>query len=428
MTRLKLSEKMDTTRLSLANFMGFHDKDLLKKTKIFYQFMQESRKLGYDTYRRPLVSGTGNRVMVRDEMMGDVREMIMMGSNNYLGLANHPKMVEAAEKAIRKYGVGSGGASLLSGTLELHQQLEQRIAKLKGCEDAVLFTSGFAANLGALSALLSHRDVVINDKLNHASIIDGCRLSGAGIEIFGHNNMDHLESILRYTDERWEGKLVVVDGVFSMDGDMSPLDKIVELKEKHKAYLMVDEAHSTGVIGPGGRGALAHHKVDGKADLVMITFSKAFGCQGGAVACSKEVAEYLRFFSRSTFFSTSPSPVVVAAAIAAIDILEQEPERHKKLWENISYMLQNLKTMGYDTRGTQSAIIPIVIGDEMKLREMSVEIHKAGIYLNAIPYPAVPKGQARFRITIMATHTREDLDRTLETLAHVGRKFGILTT
>ena len=414
--------------MSLANFMGFHDKDLLKKANLFYQFMQEAKKGGYDTYRRPLVSGTGHRVMVRDEITGGIREMIMMGSNNYLGLADHPKMIEAAERAIKKYGVGSGGVPLLSGTLELHHELEQRIAKLKGCEDAVLFSSGFAANLGALSALLSRRDVVINDKLNHASIIDGCRLSGAGIEIFGHNDTDHLESILRYADERWEGKLVVVDGVFSMDGDISPLDKIVELKEKYNAYLMVDEAHATGVIGPGGRGSLAHHQVEGKVDLVMVTLSKGLGCQGGAVACSKEVAEYLRFFSRSTFFSTSLSPAVVAAAIAAVDIVEHEPERHKKLRENISYMVQNLKAMGYDTRDTQSAIIPIIIGDEMKLREMSVEIHKADIYLSSIPYPAVPKGQARFRVSIMATHTREDLDRTLEVLAQVGKKFGILTT
>ena len=426
MTRLGLQEKIETSRLSLANFIGFHDKDLFKKTKLFYQFMQQARREGYDTYRRPLASGAGHRVMVRDEITGEVREMIMMGSNNYLGLTNHPKMIEAAEKAIKKYGVGSGGVPLLSGTLELHQELEQRIAKLKGCEDAVLFSSGFAANLGVLSALLSRRDVVINDKLNHASIIDGCRMSGAGTEIFGHNDTEHLESILRYADQRWEGKLVVVDGVFSMDGDISPLNKIVELAGKHKAYVMVDEAHATGVIGPGGRGSLAHHQVEGKVDLVTVTLSKGLGCQGGAVACSKEVAEYLRFFSRSTFFSTSLSPAVVAAAIAAVDILEQEPERHKKLWENISYMVQNLKRMGYDTRGTQSAIIPIIIGDEIKLREMSVEIHKAGVFLSSIPYPAVPKGQARFRVSIMATHTRDDLDKTLEVLEQVGRKFGIL--
>jgi glycine C-acetyltransferase len=421
-----LDGKIDFERTSLANFMGFHDKDLFKKTELFYQFIQEFKKQGFGLYRRPLVSATDNRAMVWDEQTGKVREMIMMGSNNYLGLANHPKVIEAVEKAVKKYGAGSGGAQLLSGTFELHRELERRLAKLEGYEDAVLFTSGFAANLGALAGLLNHKDVVINDKLNHASIIDGCRLSSAHVEIFGHNDMEHLESILRYADERWNGKLVVVDGVFSMDGDMAPLAKIVELKEKYKAYLMVDEAHATGVVGSGGRGSLAYHGLEGKADVVVVTFSKALGCQGGAVVAKKEVAEYLRFFSRASFFSTNLSPVLVAGALAAVDILENEPERHQKLWENISYMVEKLKAMGYDLGNTQSAIIPIIIKDEKKLREMSIDIHNAGIYLNAIPYPAVPRGQARFRLTVIATHTREDLDRTLEVLSDVGKKFGVL--
>ena len=289
-----------------------------------------------------------------------------------------------------------------------------------------MFTSGYAANIGALTALLAPKDVAINDRLNHASIIDGCRLSGAVVEIFKHNDLVHLETILRYADERYLGKLVIVDGVYSMDGDIAPLIQIVDLVQRYKAYLMVDEAHATGVVGPQGKGTLAYCHVEEKVDLVMVTFSKALGCVGGAIASTKEVCEYLRFFSRSTFFSTHLPPAVAAGVIAAMDVLESEPERRKRLWDNIEYMLKNLKSMGYTLGNTQSAIIPVIIGDEEKLRKMSLKIHKAGIYLSTIPYPAVQMGQGRFRLTIMATHTREDLDKTLDVLKKVGREFRVL--
>ncbi|MFA6600839.1 MAG: aminotransferase class I/II-fold pyridoxal phosphate-dependent enzyme [Candidatus Omnitrophota bacterium] len=416
----------DILKMSLANFMNFHHRDLLMKTHAFHEFIEEIKKHGYDTYRRPLASACDHRVTVYDPTSSKNCEMIMMGSNNYLGLANHPKVIEAAEKALKLYGVGSGGVPLLSGTQMLHRELEQRLAKLKGCEDAVLFSSGYAANLGILTALLTGKDTVINDRLNHASIIDGCRLSGASVEIFEHNQVEHLESILAQLDSSDNAKLIVVDGVYSMDGDMAPLKDIVPLKERYGAYLAVDEAHATGVVGPGGRGTLAHHQVEGRVDFVTITLSKGLGCQGGAVACSKESAEFLRFFSRSTFFSTSLAPAVVAGAIAAINVLEEEPERRERLWKNIAYMLQHLRAMGYDTGKTESAIIPIHIGEEDTLRKMSGAIHEGGIYLNAIPYPAVPRGRARFRIGMMATHTQEDMDQTLEVLRKVGREFGVL--
>jgi glycine C-acetyltransferase len=421
-----MGEKMGIKNVSLANFIGFRDKDLLKKTQIFYGFTQEMKRRGYYAYRRPIDSPSDHRVIVDDPVTGQKREMIMMGCNNYLGLANHPKVIEAVEKALKKYGFGSTGSPLLTGTYTVHQELERRVAELKGCEDAVLFTSGYVANLGTITALLAQKDVAINDRLNHASIIDGCRLSGSVIEIFKHNDMVHLETILRYADERYDGKLVIVDGVYSMDGDLAPLSQIVEITKHYKAYLMVDEAHATGVVGPQGKGTLAYCNVEGKVDLVMITFSKALGCAGGAVASTKEVCEYLRFFSRSTFFSTHLPPAVAAGALAALDVLESEPERRKQLWDNITYMIKNLKSMGYTLGNTQSAIIPVIIGDDDKLREMGVKIHEAGIYLCAIPYPAVPRGQGRFRITIMATHTREDLDKTLDVLKRVGKKFGVL--
>ncbi|MDD5218687.1 MAG: aminotransferase class I/II-fold pyridoxal phosphate-dependent enzyme [Candidatus Omnitrophica bacterium] len=425
MTMLGMS-KEELNKVSLADYVRVYDKDLYKKAEMFHRFIQGIKDHGYYTYRRPLIGPCEHRALVDDPITGKQREMVMMGSNNYLGLTNHPKVVEAAAKALSKYGLGSGGVPLLSGTYALHQELEQRLARLKGCEDAVLFTSGYAANMGALTALLSEKDVVINDRLNHASIIDGCRLSHAGIEIFAHNNMENLEAILRSADEKWDGKLVVVDGVYSMDGDIAPLPKLVELAHQYKAYLMVDEAHGTGVVGPGGRGSLAHHQVEGQVDLVTITLSKGLGCVGGAVACTKLIAEYLRFYSRSTFFSTSLPPAVVAGAIAAVDVLENEPERVEQLWKNIRYMVKHLKEMGYDTGHTQSAIIPVLIGDEQKLREMSFEVQEAGIYLSSIPYPAVPRGQARFRLSMMATHTPDDMDQALDVLRKVGKKYGIL--
>ncbi|MFH1460744.1 MAG: aminotransferase class I/II-fold pyridoxal phosphate-dependent enzyme [Candidatus Omnitrophota bacterium] len=420
-------KEIDINDLSLANFMGIKDKDLFKKAKMFFQFSEGFKKRGYYTYRRPLASASSNRSLVRDPITGEEKEMIMMGSNNYLGLASHPKVIEATEKALRKYGLGSTGASLLNGTFDVHQELEARLAKLKGCKDAVLFGSGYAANLGTLTAILGDGDIVISDELNHASIIDGCRLSGANIEIFNHNNMKQLESILKNTNVGNKGKLIVVDGVFSMDGDMANLPKIVELAQKYNAYTMVDEAHATGVVGSQGKGSLEHYNVRGKIDLIVITLSKALGCFGGAVCCNDEkVAEFLRFFSRSNFFSTSFPPALAAGAIAAIDILEKEPERIKKLWSNINYMLENLKSMGYNTGNTQSAIIPVIIGDDQKLRDMSVDFQKANIYLGAIPYPAVPKGEARFRLTVMAIHTQEDLNQTLDVFKTVGKKFGVI--
>lgn len=426
MDTIGFKKAMGIKNISLATFLTFHDKDLFTKTQLFYRFIQEIKRQKYDMYKRAIASTSGNHVIIDDYITGQKKEMIMMGSNNFLGLANHPKVVEATMKAVEKYGLGSTGAPLLSGTFAVHCELEQRLAKLKGCEDAVLFTSGYSANMGTLTALLAHKDVAINDRLNHASIIDGCRLSGAVVEIFKHNDIVHLETILRYADERYDGKLVVVDGVYSMDGDTAPLAQIVELAKRYKAYTMVDEAHATGVIGPQGRGTLAYYNVEGSVDLVMITFSKALGCQGAAVASTKEVCEYLRFFSRSTFFSTHLPPAIAAGVLAALDVLESEPERRKRLWENIDYMLKNLKAMGYKIANTQSAIIPVIIGDDEKLRKMSVKIHEAGIFVGVIPYPAVPRGQARFRVTAMATHTKEDLDRALDVFKKVGKKLGVL--
>ncbi|MFH1505094.1 MAG: aminotransferase class I/II-fold pyridoxal phosphate-dependent enzyme, partial [Candidatus Omnitrophota bacterium] len=272
------------------------------------------------------------------------------------------------------------------------------------------------------------KDVVLIDRLDHASIIDGCRLSGGNFRTFKHNDMEDLEKQLRKCDEEFMGKLIVVDGIFSMDGDLACLPEIIQLANKYKAKVMIDEAHATGVIGERGRGTLEHFHLEGKVDIVMGTFSKALVATGGFAASSKEVINYLHYYARSYSFSTSPVPSVVATVLAALKVIEEEPHWQNKLWDNIYYMHDNLKALGYDVFPSppDSAILILTIGDEVKLRQMSKKVHETGIFVNAVPYPAVPKEKSRFRISLMATHTKDDLDATLDVFRRVGKEFGII--
>jgi len=351
----------------------------------------------------------------------------MMASNNYLGLTTHPAVVEAARKALEKYGVGAGSVPLLGGTLDLHRELEHKLAQMKGCEDAVIFSSGYASNVGCVSALVRKNDVAINDRLNHASIIDGCRLSGGTFRTFRHNDLTHLEKVLRSTeDQGFLGKLVIVDGVFSMDGDISNLPGIKAITDRYGARLMIDEAHATGVIGANGRGTPEHFKMEGQIDLVAGTLSKALGSVGGFVASSKEVVNYLRFYARSHMFSTALPPTTAAALCAAVDVIQTEPALREKLWSNINYMITNLKRLGFNLGNAETAIIPIIIGDDRTLKEVSKEVHEAGIFVNSVYYPAVPKKLSRLRLSLMATHTQEDLDDTLAVMERVGKKYGLI--
>lgn len=352
--------------------------------------------------------------------------MVMMASNNYLGLANHPRTVEASIKAAEKYGAGAGSVPLLGGTLEIHKELESKLAKMKGCEDAIIFTSGYSSNVGCVSALVRKDDVAINDRLNHASLIDGCRLSGGTLRSFKHNDLNSLEKVLESTDKSFEGKLIIVDGVFSMDGDISPLPEIKKMADKYDAKIMIDEAHATGVIGETGCGTPEHFHMEGQIDIVAGTLSKALAVVGGFVASSKEVVNYLRYYARSYMFSTALPPASTGALIAAIDVIQDEPELRKKLWYNIDYMLTRLRKMGFDLGNAETAIIPIIVGDDDKLKKMSREIHQAGIFLNSVYYPAVPKKLSRLRLSLMATHTQEDLDLTLHVLERVGKKYGLI--
>jgi glycine C-acetyltransferase len=419
-------ETINSNSLSLADFIEIPDKDLFTKTNSFWEAIQDMTKKGFNTYARPLTSSCRNRVLVRDEKTGKMREMIMMGSNNYLGLTSHPKVIKAAKEVMERYGVGAGSVPLLAGTYDLHKELELRLAGLKGCEDAIVFSSGYVTNLGCIQALVKREDIVIIDRLAHASIIDGSMLSAGAHRTFKHSNVESLKQVLEETQNRYNGKLLVVDGVYSMDGDIAPLPQIIEVAHRYGAKVMVDEAHATGVIGERGRGTPSHFKVEGKVDIVMGTLSKALGGLGGFIASSKEVVNYLRYNTRSFFFSSNLPPSIASSVQAAIEVMENDPELHQNLWKNIKYMKENLGHLGLNIGNSESAIIPIIIGDELTLRKMGKRIHEERIYLNAIPYPAVPRGQERFRLSIMATHTREDLDKTLEVLEKVGREFGVL--
>jgi glycine C-acetyltransferase len=315
---------------------------------------------------------------------------------------------------------------LLAGTLALHRRLEERLARFKGCEAAVVFATGYSSNVGCVSALARPGDLVVNDILNHASIIDGCRLSGATVKAFPHNDTKALDGLLSRASGEYHGKLVVVDGVFSMDGDIAPLPALIEVCRKHGARLMIDEAHATGVIGAQGRGTPEHHGVEGKVDIVAGTLSKGLGGVGGFVASTAEVVEYVRFYARSYMFSTALPPTVAASVLAALEVIATEPGLRQRLWDNIRYMRERLTAAGFDLGNSQTAIFPLILGDDVKVKEMGRILHELGIYVNPVFYPAVSRKLSRVRLSIMATHTREDLDQTVEACREAGRAVGAL--
>ncbi len=420
-------KKLNSDDYYLSDFTDIPDEDLFKKTDVFWQYKLDMESKGYIRYRRPLASPSANRVIIDDDFTGKKKEMIMMGSNNYLGMTSHPEVIKKAQEIIEKYGVGAGSVPLLAGTYDIHRQLELKLAELKGSEDAIVFPSGYVTNLGCIQALVRNEDVAVIDRLAHASIIDGCLISTGTFRTFKHSDVEALENILKRTQGNFKGKIVVVDGVYSMDGDISPLRQITDIAHSYGAKVMVDDAHATGVIGERGRGTPSYFKMKpGEVDIVMGTLSKSLGGIGGFIASTKEVVNYLRYYTRSFFFSSNFPPSVAASVIAAIEIMEQDESLHKNLWTNIKYMKENLKSLGFSTGYTESAIIPVMIGDELTQKKMNRRMHEEGIYVSAIPHPAVPKGQERFRFSIMATHTREDLDRTLEVTEKLGREFGII--
>jgi glycine C-acetyltransferase len=355
----------------------------------------------------------------------DGREVINLASNNYLGLANHPKLKEAALEAVRKYGAGTGAVRTITGTLDIHMELERRIAGFKNTEACVVFQSGFTANAGTVSSILTPDDHIISDELNHASIIDGCRLSRAKIHVFAHKNIEAAAERLEALRDTAGRKLLITDGVFSMDGDIGPLPGLVELAEKHGAIMMIDDAHSSGVLGRNGRGTVDHFGLHGRVQVQVGTLSKAIGVLGGYVCGSKDLIEYLYHRARPFLFSTSHPPAVTAACMAAFDLLEQEPERVEWLWENTRYLKARLKEAGFDTGLSETPITPILVGEAKTAHQYSAALFEEGLWATGIGFPTVPKGKARIRTIVTAAHTREHLDRAVEILAKVGRRFGV---
>ncbi len=357
----------------------------------------------------------------------DGREVINLASNNYLGLANHPKLVEAAIDATRRFGVGSGAVRTISGTMTLHMQLEERIAAFKNVEACVVFQSGFTANSGTVSAILGPEDFIVSDELNHASIIDGCRLSKAKIKVFPHRDAAEAERILSELDGTPGRKLLITDGVFSMDGDIAPLKELVEIAERHGAIMMVDDAHASGVLGRNGRGTIDHYGLHGRVHIQVGTLSKAVGVLGGYVCGSRDLIEFLYHRGRPFLFSTSHPPAVAAACIAAFDLLESEPERIERLWENTKYFKENLRQAGLDTGASETPITPIMVGDAALAFRFSDALFERGVLATGIGYPTVPRGKARVRTIVTAAHTREQLDRALEAIVAAARHVGLLS-
>ena len=380
--------------------------------------------------------GTHFKLRVLDDQQAPVchydgREVINLASNNYLGLANHPKLIEASLKATKELGVGSGAVRTIAGTMRIHMELEEKIARFKNVEACVVFQSGFAANAGTVSAILGKEDFILSDELNHASIIDGARLSRAKIKVFRHKDVDHCEELLKEIANEPGHRLVITDGVFSMDGDIGPVNKLAALAEKYGAIMMVDDAHASGVLGRNGRGSIDHFGMHGRVDVQVGTLSKAIGSLGGYVCGSRDLIDYLYHRARPFLFSTSHPPSVAASCIAAFDILETEPERIDRLWKNTRYFQGELKRVGFNIGGvntpaTETPITPVIVGEGRAAMEFSRALFDEGVMGTGIAFPTVPEGKARIRLILTSEHTKGQLDRALETLERVAKRMGLL--
>ncbi len=371
------------------------------------------------TYERSLKSASSSKVQMESSAK------IMLGSNNYLGLTDHPRVKEAALKAIEKYGTGAGGVRVLSGTMDLHKQLEERLARFKHTESCLIFPSGYVANLAALTAIVEEGDVLLNDEVNHASIVDGCRSSRGTLRFYKHNNLENLEKKLAQYGTR-KPKLIITDGVFSMDGDVAPVDKILTLAKRYNAMLMVDDAHSTGVVGQTGRGSAEHCGVLGKVDITTVTLSKALGAIGGAICGSRNLIKKIFNLSRPFIFTSALPPSVCASVMAAIDVIESEPELVRNVQKNRDILCSGLRAMGYRVPPTESAVIPVIIGNEVKTYQLATRLDELNVFVNAVSRPAVPREYSRLRISVMATHTEEHLKEALAAFRRAGEELGLV--
>jgi glycine C-acetyltransferase len=371
-------------------------------------------------HSRTLEGPTGGRARF------DGREVINLASNNYLGLANHPRMNDAAARAARELGAGTGAVRTIAGSMTMHRELEERFAAFKHADDALMFQSGFTSNAGTVAAILTKEDLIVSDQLNHASIIDGARLSRAEIKVFPHKDASAADALLSETKREGRRQLLVTDGVFSMDGDIAPLPDLVEVAEKHGAIMMLDDAHASGVLGAGGAGTVDHFGLHGRVDVQVGTLSKAIGVLGGFIAGPHHLIEWLQNRGRPYLFSTSAPPAVVAACIEALDIIRDEPDRLERLWSNTRSFKAGLHDLGFDTGASETPITPVITGDEEKTQAFARRLFEEGVFTPAIVFPTVAKGQARVRTIVTAEHGEEDLKEALDVFDRVGRELGLL--
>jgi glycine C-acetyltransferase len=391
------------------------------KTQWIQDELDGLRQAGLFNTIRTLTSPQGAWLTV------DGQRVLNFCSNNYLGLANHPRLAEAARRALDAYGVGPAAVRSIAGTMELHLELERRLAAFKGVEAAISFQSGFTANLGTIAALVGKEDVIYSDELNHASIIDGSRLSGATIVRYGHADPDDLRRTIEANkDKGYRRSLIITDGVFSMDGDVAPLDRIYEVAGEHEMLLMVDDAHGEGVLGRGGRGIVDHFGLHGKVDIEVGTLSKAFGVVGGVAAGRPVIVDWLRQRARPFLFSSAMTVPDVAACLAAVEVLEESDELVRRLWENTEAFKQQIRALGFDTGSSTTPITPIMLGEAPLAQEFSRELFRAGVFAMAIGFPTVPRGKARLRVMISAAHSANDLEQGLEAFAAVGKKLKVI--
>ena len=393
--------------------------DLFRKCREFEQ-ADQAREAGYYPYFTPIESKQDTEVTL------DGKRLIMIGSNNYLGLTTHPKVNEAALNALKKYGTSCTGSRFLNGTLDLHVELEERLAAFMDKEAALVFSTGYQTNLGAITALVGRHDTVIIDYDDHASIVDGCQMSLGKTARFKHNDMDSLRKAIENANSE-NGRLVVVDGVFSMEGDIAPLPEIVSVCRDYDVRLMVDDAHSIGVLGEKGNGTASHFGMNDEVDIVMGTFSKSFASLGGFIVADIKVIDYIKHFARPLIFSAAMTPASVATCIAALDVMENEPERRERLWEITRRMHREYKSLGFDTGNSETPVIPIIVGDDMRVFAFWKKLLEAGVFVNPVRSPAVPQGRSLLRTSYMATHTDEQLDRVLEMFEKIGKELGIIS-
>ncbi len=392
--------------------------DLFSKVALLTK-PRQVEEMGVYPFFIPLASEAGPEVII------DGRRLVMLGSNNYLGLTQDPRVKEAAIKAVERYGSGCTGSRLMNGTLDLHRQLEARLAQFVNKGDALAFTTGYQTNLGAISALAGRHDTIVLDRSVHASIIDGCRLSLAETVRFKHNDMEDLERVLQTIDPK-RGILIIVDGVYSMEGDVANVPELVRLKKQYGARLMVDEAHSVGVFGAGGRGVAEHFGLLDEVDLYTATFSKSFASIGGFVAGDADVIYFIRHMARALLFSAALPPASTAAALASLDVIESEPERRARLWQNTNLLLSGLKDLHFTTGRSESPVIPLIVGDEMRLAYFWRGLYDGGVFTNAAVSPAVEPDRALIRLSLMATHSDDQLHRALDVMEATGKRQGIL--